>query len=320
MKGSRLRQLKAVTIKTARGIWRRRDFILRVAIAWLIGFCFFLFDRQDEIDMRLQLRGPQATSKEIVLLQVSPEEWLKLKGSSVEFPRFSRHPKLPDGFFWNTYLWNQLSDKLLAAEPKAVMISLNFSSQRIRSRENFRDPRMHWLSRKVVVGETDLDRVFRRVNPTFENKTHLSRVASKIFKEKKLAELKDIQLINYRGPRGTFPSFTFADILDGKIPTSIFRDKLVIIGANAVSDHEFMTPLGSMSRAEIYANTIDNQLENRWANATSAIPFAIILLFLAAFTAWITTQYPQFLTVVILAFFQIGILAVSLSTFDFPHL
>ena len=108
---------------------------------------------------------------------------------------------------------SQLTDKVLSAEPKAIMVSLNFSSKRIRSRENFRDNKMHWLSRKVVVGETDLDRVFRRVNPTFENKTHLSRVASKIFEDKNLPNLKDIKLINYRGPRGTFPSFAFSDIL-----------------------------------------------------------------------------------------------------------
>lgn len=316
MKGSRFRKLKAIALISARSAWRKRDFALRVAIAWLIAFCFFQFDRQDEIDMRLSLRGPQARSADIALVQVHPEEWLRLKGSLVQFPKFTRHPKLPDNFFWNSFLWDKLVGNILAEDPKGIIVAMNFSSKKVRSYRNFRDPKVHWLSRKVVAGEADLDRVFRRVNPTFDSKTHITNVAAKIYSDLKLPELQDIKLINYRGPRGSFDTYSFSDIINGKVAGSKLKNKLIIIGPHSVADHEFITPLGDMSRSEIYANTIDNYMHNRWVKTSQTLPFAILLLVLALVTAWITMQYPQMLALVILGFFQIGLIAVSLSVFD----
>src|SRR5262249_21438938 len=41
-------------------------------------------------------------------------------------------------------------------------------------------------------------------------------------------------LINYRGPRGTFPTFSFADLLDGHVPAEALRGKLVLVGASFI--------------------------------------------------------------------------------------
>jgi adenylate cyclase len=40
--------------------------------------------------------------------------------------------------------------------------------------------------------------------------------------------------VNWRGPRGTMPSVSFADVLDGTVPASIFRDRAVLVGGVAV--------------------------------------------------------------------------------------
>ncbi|HEX5320359.1 MAG TPA: adenylate/guanylate cyclase domain-containing protein [Stellaceae bacterium] len=39
-------------------------------------------------------------------------------------------------------------------------------------------------------------------------------------------------LINYRGPRGTFPTYSFVDLLSGRIPPASLKGKLVLIGAS----------------------------------------------------------------------------------------
>ncbi|HVO15125.1 MAG TPA: adenylate/guanylate cyclase domain-containing protein [Alphaproteobacteria bacterium] len=40
--------------------------------------------------------------------------------------------------------------------------------------------------------------------------------------------------VNWRGPRGTMPSVSLADVLDGTVPVSIFQDRAVLVGGDAV--------------------------------------------------------------------------------------
>ncbi|MEG3437736.1 CHASE2 domain-containing protein [Pannus brasiliensis CCIBt3594] len=50
-------------------------------------------------------------------------------------------------------------------------------------------------------------------------------------------------LLNFRGSAGTFPTVSFADVLEGRIPANFFHDKIVLIGSRAVSLKDyFFTP------------------------------------------------------------------------------
>lgn len=52
-------------------------------------------------------------------------------------------------------------------------------------------------------------------------------------------------LINYRGPAKTFPHYSIADIIEGKIPSESLRDKIVLVGATAVGIYDLrVTPFG----------------------------------------------------------------------------
>ena len=53
-------------------------------------------------------------------------------------------------------------------------------------------------------------------------------------------------VINYRGPRGTIPTHSFADLLDGKLDPALFRDRIALIGASftGISD-AYPGPFGS---------------------------------------------------------------------------
>jgi adenylate cyclase len=64
--------------------------------------------------------------------------------------------------------------------------------------------------------------------------------------------------IDYRGPPGTFASYSFSKVLRGQVPDDAFRGKAVIVGATAPSLQDFAaTPVGEgheMPGAEMLAN------------------------------------------------------------------
>jgi len=70
-------------------------------------------------------------------------------------------------------------------------------------------------------------------------------------------------MLNYRGPQGTFAKVSVEDVLEGKIPPDLFRDRIVAIGSTATSLKDFeIAPYAShivgepenMSGVEIHAN------------------------------------------------------------------
>ena len=50
--------------------------------------------------------------------------------------------------------------------------------------------------------------------------------------------------IDYRGPPGTFESYSFSDVLRGKVPDGAFRGKTVVVGATAPSLQDFVATPG----------------------------------------------------------------------------
>ncbi|HEY2458301.1 MAG TPA: adenylate/guanylate cyclase domain-containing protein [Candidatus Acidoferrum sp.] len=72
-------------------------------------------------------------------------------------------------------------------------------------------------------------------------------------------------LINYRGPGGTYPYYSIADVVQRKFPPGTFKDKIVIVGASATGIGDLRTPpYGGINYPglEVHANVIDNMLNN----------------------------------------------------------
>jgi PAS domain S-box-containing protein len=89
--------------------------------------------------------------------------------------------------------------------------------------------------------------------------------------------------IEYVGPAGSFAPYTFSfgDVLDGKVPVSAFRGKYVIVGATAAAlGDRFISPFVHMEGpngqqygefvpgAEILANSLTTLLRGRWYSET----------------------------------------------------
>jgi adenylate cyclase len=72
-------------------------------------------------------------------------------------------------------------------------------------------------------------------------------------------------LINYRGPRETYPYYSIADVVNHKYKAGTFRDKIVLVGASATGIGDLRTPpYGGIDYPglEVHANVIDNMLNN----------------------------------------------------------
>jgi CHASE2 domain-containing sensor protein len=65
--------------------------------------------------------------------------------------------------------------------------------------------------------------------------------------------------IDFRGPPGTFPTYSFVDVLNGKVPTSAFAGKAVLVGVtDPIGKDIYVTAASSdpMSGVEIQANAL----------------------------------------------------------------
>ena len=70
--------------------------------------------------------------------------------------------------------------------------------------------------------------------------------------------------IDYAGPPGTVATHSFVDVLDGKVPASAFRGKVVVVGATAprLNDlHPTSVGDGPMAGPEINANAIQTVMD-----------------------------------------------------------
>ncbi len=70
--------------------------------------------------------------------------------------------------------------------------------------------------------------------------------------------------INFRGPAKTFPYYSFVDVVEGRVPLEVFRNKIVLVGASAVGIYDIrVTPFSSVfPGVEVHANIMDNILRN----------------------------------------------------------
>jgi adenylate cyclase len=73
--------------------------------------------------------------------------------------------------------------------------------------------------------------------------------------------------INYHGPRGTYPYYSIADVVQHKFARGTFKDKIVLIGASATGIADLRTPpYGEIDYpgVEVHANVIDNMLHQNF--------------------------------------------------------
>jgi hypothetical protein len=101
-------------------------------------------------------------------------------------------------------------------------------------------------------------------------------------------------LARYRGKKGTFPHLSAADVLSGKVPPEVLRDKIVFVGTTALGTREVVaTPLDTLfAGVEVQATITDNLLEQSFISRSalgSIIESQIVIVLGLAVCALVVT-------------------------------
>jgi adenylate cyclase len=113
--------------------------------------------------------------------------------------------------------------------------------------------------------------------------------------------------INFHGPAKTYPSYSFADVVQHQVRSSVFQGRIVLIGATATGIGDMRpTPFETMAfpGVEVHANFIDNLLHGafiRHGPRENLTDIAFILLFSMPIGILLTAVAPLRATVVLLA-------------------
>lgn len=84
--------------------------------------------------------------------------------------------------------------------------------------------------------------------------------------------------IDFRGPRETVRQVSALDVLDGRVTTGAFRDKIVVIGVTGRrSPDVHATPFAAMSGAEVQANAVSTIVDGQPLRDTPAVDLVAIL-------------------------------------------
>lgn len=124
------------------------------------------------------------------------------------------------------------------------------------------------------------------------------------------------RLIPFIGPAGSFQTYSFYDVLNGKVSPQAFKDKYVIIGAwsSGLGDY-YPTPLSShshtsMAGVEVLANILESTLNNNWIRTPSPLLSAILSVLPVLFICYVLRSLPPrgaiFGTLVVLLWIFIG--------------
>ena len=93
-------------------------------------------------------------------------------------------------------------------------------------------------------------------------------------------------LLNYRGPVGTFETFSAKDILDGRIDGSVFTDRIVLVGLTALGNFDVaVTPFDPQGYpgVEVHATALDNIKNDRsLVRPAWYVLFDLVLIWLLA--------------------------------------
>ncbi len=254
--------------------------LLCAAIA-LLAYETNLFNRQElsTVDTRFSIRGTQAAPGDLAVVQVDATTFDQL-GRQWPFPR---------------HLHAQLIDRLRRDGARVIAYDVQFTEETVPREDNALIRAVDRAYGRVVLSTTEVDahghtnifggeEVLRRVG---------ARAGSTIIQPDPDGVLREIPFafnglvgfavatvevaaarkvsaaplagahsfwIDYRGPPGTIPAYSFSRVLHGQVPARDFRDKIVVVGAGAPwLQDEHTTPTSGeelMSGAEVEANVI----------------------------------------------------------------
>jgi adenylate cyclase len=247
----------------------------------LAAYSTDLLRRQElsSVDARFAIRGTQAVPSDLAVVKIGAPTFRQL-GETWPFPR---------------HLHAQLIDRLRRDGAKAIAYDVQFTEPTTRREDDALIEAVARARGQIILSTTEADiqgrtgvlgggGILRRIG---------ARAGSAVVKPDPDGVLRRIPVshgglvgfpvatvetatgrkasgagsanehsawVDYRGPPGTIPTYSFSRVLRGRVPAGEFRDKIVIVGAGAPSlQDNHTTPTSGemvMSGAEVEANAI----------------------------------------------------------------
>ncbi len=316
---------------------------LRIVVIWFISIFILIADAGlKNYDYRLVFRSTQDISKEIVILSISRAEWDQMFKPSYMKSMVYRQDPVTDSYYWNSEFWSQVFLNLHRMGVKKIGVDFYFSKNLSTSWNTLRllsqMPNTYWTSEVDNLGRLlpskftdnfneniavnllrpDYDGILRNYYFSSSNISQLPEVLSNNWPT--VINIQKDNLINFRGPAGTFKSYPLIKVFEGSLDPEILKDKTIIVAPEYGKDHLIKTPLGVMNRAEIYANILDNVNEDRWVTKWPVLVYSLILLPLIIICVLIILSFPQGIGVTLLFSVSFITVSVSILLFDIYYL
>jgi adenylate cyclase len=107
--------------------------------------------------------------------------------------------------------------------------------------------------------------------------------------------------LNYTGGPGVYPRYSFADVMNGRIPASDLKGKILFVGATALGIYDMrVTPFhGNTPGVELHATVADNIISQRYirqGGMEALIDIAFIVL-MGGLTYFLTTRLRLYVAI-----------------------
>jgi len=125
--------------------------------------------------------------------------------------------------------------------------------------------------------------------------------------------------INYLGPEKTFHSVSAADVLSGRVPLSVFQNKIVFLGTSAISTFDFaVTPFSArMPGVEKNATVFANILEKSFIHDVPVSVASLIILFTGLALAVLFSRFQASRVIGAAAFLMIAYVVANQYLFSY---
>lgn len=96
--------------------------------------------------------------------------------------------------------------------------------------------------------------------------------------------------LNWLNPAAAFPTYSFGDVVQGKVNPAVFTNKVVLVGITAAGFDPLQTPFEQSpptSSVYFHAAALDNLLHQRFLQPLPLVPVGLLLLLLGGLTSWL---------------------------------
>jgi CHASE2 domain-containing sensor protein len=266
------------------------------------------------VDTRFSIRGSTGTPKDVVIVAIDSKTFSDFDRYAVTHPAFK--PQWP----FPRCVEATVLRHIAAGRPRAIAVDLQFTEPTTPVCDNALIEAVS-AARPVVLGTSEVDAgrtdifgglplrslgavagntaffpdyggVIRRVRYSVAGLTTFGVAAAAAARGRPApAPRNGTRWIDFAGGPGTVRSYSFSDVLFGRVPRAAFRDKAVVIGTTAPSLQDVHAtsvsgdPSSPMSGAEIEANVIESALHGFPLRTTPVWLNALLIVLLAAWPA-----------------------------------